>query len=92
MVITNSSRQRKASEQGTGKPLLGLNFAGAHRPKQTWQGQQRAGSILSSDTNVVCPYLKIMIIKLLHLINPTEKSMSKRLGDLFATQKSEISQ
>lgn len=28
MVITNNSRQRKASQQGTGEPLLGLNFAG----------------------------------------------------------------
>lgn len=88
--------QTKSSvHTGTDKPLLGLNLAGARRLSTNGEGSRgTAGSIPSSDTNAVCRYSKVIItiIKLLHLNNPTEQSMSKRLGDLFATQQSEFSQ
>lgn len=93
MVINNSSRQRRAARQGPGKPLLGLNVAGPHRLKQNWHPGGRA---VEWWFHTVIRYyhglLLLKTIKLLHLTKPTDKSISKRLGDLFATQKSEISQ
>lgn len=93
MVINNSSRQREAARRGPGKPLLGLNTAGPHRRKQNRHPGGRA--VVWRFHTVVRHYhglLLLKTIKLLHLTKPTDKSISKRLGDLFATQKSEISQ
>lgn len=89
VVISNSSRQRKAAKQGTDEPC----WVWRSQALTDWSKTNKGSGGTAPHHHQALPQrVAIKKIKLLHLTNPTDKSISKRLGELFATQKSEISQ